>query len=163
VDGLETALEVIQMAFMGPIPKRTDQKLGHRTEAEQASVEKVIVPAVPKLMGPSLGLTDPHPLARDWYQGLRRSGQAVFFEASDWQQARVWAELLSRALKQGDRPSAVLIAAWSSGAGELMTTEGARRRMRIELEREKASDPNADRALLTVTDLRGRLTDAAAN
>jgi hypothetical protein len=66
-------------------------------------------------------------------------------------------ELLSRALKQGERPSAVLIAAWSSGAAELMTTEGARRRMRVELERLPERDADQERADATVTAIRTRL------
>ena len=145
------------MATKGPIPKRSDQKHGHRTQAERDSISKIPVSAVDTITGPELGLNEPDPLAQDWYEGLRKSPQAIYFQPSDWAQARVWAELLSRALKQGERPSAVLIAAWSSGAAELMTTEGARRRMRVELERSSSSDPDADRADATVTDLRTRL------
>lgn len=140
----------------GPIPKRSDQKLGHRTEAEKAAVTKVVAqPSGP--VRPELGIEGVHELAADWYEGLRRSAQAEFFQPSDWAQARIWTELLSRTLKQGERPSAVLIAAWSSGAAELLTTEGARRRVRIELERVRGEDPDAARAMATVTDLRSRL------
>ena len=60
-------------------------------------------------------------------------------------------------LPEATRPSAVLIAAWSSGAGELLTTEGARRRMRIELERRPDRDADEERADATVTALRTRL------
>lgn len=145
------------MAAKGPVPKRSDQRLGHRTQAELDSVQKIPFKQLTEPSGPDLNLIDPDPLASDWYEGLRLSGQAEFFQPSDWAQARVWAELLSRALKQGGKPSAVLIAAWSSGASELMTTEGARRRMRLELERVPSADPDADRSDATVTDLRSRL------
>lgn len=74
-----------------------------------------------------------HELARDWYRSLAESGQSMFYEPSDWQTARVLAELLSRALKAG-KVTASLIERWQIGATELLTTEGARRRVRMELE-----------------------------
>jgi hypothetical protein len=86
----------------------------------------------------------------------RRSGQAQFFEPSDWAQAKVWAHLLSVELFK-DKPSAMMIAAWASGAAELLTTEGARRRMRIELERAVVSDPGQDHADATVSSLMDRI------
>jgi hypothetical protein len=74
------------------------------------------------------------PLVRDWYRSLSESAQSVFYEPSDWATARVLAELLSRALKSG-KVSASLVERWQAGATELLTTEGARRRMRLEIER----------------------------
>ncbi|MBQ1164022.1 hypothetical protein KBZ21_39135, partial [Streptomyces sp. A73] len=44
-----------------------------------------------------------HPIARDWYLSLRASGQAVFYQPSDWAMARYAAELMSRGLNS-DRP-----------------------------------------------------------
>lgn len=82
--------------------------------------------------GPSID-SEWHPLARDWYRSLAESGQSIFYEPSDWQTARVLAELLSRALKAG-KVTASLIERWQIGATELLTTEGARRRVRLELE-----------------------------
>lgn len=81
-----------------------------------------------------------HPLARDWYRSLAESGQSAFYEPSDWQTARVLAELLSRALQRG-RVTAALIERWQAGATDLLTTEGARRRARLELQR--AEEPEA--------------------
>ena len=80
-----------------------------------------------------------HPLARDWYRSLGESGQSAYYEPSDWQTARVLAELLSKALRSG-RVTASLIERWQSGSTELLTTEGARRRMRVELERGQPDD-----------------------
>lgn len=145
------------MGTRGPIPKRSDQRHGHRSKAHDASIRRIPVDATNAPSGPDLGLTEPHPLASDWYESLRRSGQAVFFQPSDWQTARVWAEFLSRVLHQGDRPSAVLIAAWSAGATELLTTEGARRRVQVELQTHSTSDPDAERASSTVRQLQARL------
>ena len=136
----------------GPVPNRSDQ----RRRTNKPEVPIVSAPA------PSLAAAQPeadgswHRLAADWYSALGRSGQAQFFEASDWAQAQVWAHLLSVELFK-DKPSAMMIAAWASGAAELLTTEGARRRMRIELERAMPSDPGEDHADATVTDLTARI------
>ena len=135
------------MAQYGPIPKRSDQR--RRRNLGQAAITKIKVSEKVQPAGPDLDLSDPHPLAADWYEALRVSGQAYLFEPSDWAQARVWAEVLSRAMKQGDRPSAVLISAWHSGAAELLTTEGARRRVQIELERQPERDAHKERAEVT--------------
>lgn len=144
------------MATKGPMPKRSTQRLGHRTQAEQAKTQTVIVPKSGKLYGPALGLADPHPLARDWYEGLRRSGQAEFYQPSDWAQARILTELIGSAMRQ-DKPSSMMVMAFMAGAGELLTTEGSRRRMRMELERDRGPDADAQRATGTVVDLRRRL------
>lgn len=85
---------------------------------------------------------DWHPIARDWFSSLGESGQAQFYEPSDWATARVWAELLSRQLESG-RPSAQMIQSWSGGATELLTTEGARRRARMELDKGAVEEPDA--------------------
>ena len=144
------------MATKGPVPKRSDQRHGHRPKADADDITRIT--PTEEILGPPLDLEGCHPLAADWYDGLRRSGQAGLYQPSDWAQARIWTELISRALNQGDRPSAVLVAAWASGAGELLTTEGARRRMRLELDRPMRSDPYAEHAEATVSNIMARLT-----
>jgi hypothetical protein len=140
------------MGVYGPIPKRSDQR--RRRNIPSTPIDHA---AVTGAVNVPPGDPNWDKFAREWFESLVDSGQSAFYEPSDWAQARVWAELLSRALKQGERPSAVLIAAWSSGAGELLTTEGARRRMRIELERRPDRDADEERADATVTALRTRL------
>lgn len=136
----------------GPVPKR---------EAQRRRVNKPEVPvthaevAAPVVQVPAADGSW-HPLARDWFESLARSGQSQFLEPSDWAQARVWAYLLSEELFR-DKASAMMIASWASGAAELLTTEGARRRMRIELERVKPADAGEDHADATVTSLMSRI------
>jgi len=77
---------------------------------------------------------DWHEVATQWYLSLQKSGQKIFFENSDWAQAFYVAEAMSRSLRTS-RTSGQLFSAVISAAGELLTTEGARRRMRVELER----------------------------
>lgn len=134
------------MGTRGPVPKRDAQRRRRNVPDE---VLKVASAGSAVCRGPELGLVgDVHSLASDWYEALRVSGQGVWFEASDWAQARVWTDLLSRAL-YSDRPSAVMVAAWSSGAAELLTTEGARRRVRVELER-GGGDADEDAAVASL-------------
>jgi hypothetical protein len=63
----------------------------------------------------------------------------VFYEPSDWATAQYVAEAMSRGL-ESPRFSAQLFAAVSSAMTELLTTEGARRRARLEIERGPVQD-----------------------
>ena len=138
----------------GPVPKRSEQR--RRRNKDVVEVERVEAqPGV--LYGPELGLPDVHPLAAEWYESLRRSAQSVYFQPSDWAQAKVWTDLLSRELKKAAKPSAVMIAAWSSAAAELLTTEGARRRLRIEIERGPEVDKDEEAAVAKLDEYRRRL------
>lgn len=135
----------------GPVPKRSNQR--RRTNKPEVPIVKAPAAVVVDAPTPD---PDWHALAREWFAALGVSGQAQFFEPSDWAQAKVWAHLLSVELLK-DRPSAMMIAAWSSGAAELLTTEGARRRMRIELERVAVTDPSQEHSDATVTNLMDRI------
>ena len=96
-----------------------------------------------------------HPMARDWYRSLSESGQSRYYQPSDWQTARVLAEMLSKALSSG-RVTAALMERWQVGATELLTTEGARRRMHLELERTSRVDPKEEAAVARLDDFRRR-------
>lgn len=121
----------------GPVPKRSNARAGHRTKAEQP--DKVTrsgsVPVPPS----SAAWADE---ARRWYESLAESGQSQYFEPSDWAYARLLARLLSDQLGKA-RPSSEMMKAVLSAMNDLGTTEGARRRMRIEVERAVADDDGA--------------------
>lgn len=114
----------------GPIPKRSEQRRrrnepagGPATRARGAA--RVVVPPAD---------TEWHPIARGLFESLAESGQSQFYEPSDWERARLAAELTSRALGQS-RPPAQLFSVIDDMWGSLLTTEGDRRRLRLELER----------------------------
>ncbi|MGE0133750.1 MAG: hypothetical protein AB7L91_06345 [Dehalococcoidia bacterium] len=86
---------------------------------------KVPVPQAP---------ADLHPVAKRWYQSLRRSGQSRRYEPSDWAAALYCAELMSRLLK-ARKPSAEMAGVVWRMMTDLLTTEMSRRRARIEIER----------------------------
>jgi hypothetical protein len=124
----------VVMGVRGPIPERSEAR---RRRNKEEGPELAKVPSGPPVDLPDLPEPDElwHPIARDWYLSLRESGQAVFYQPSDWATARYAAELMSRALEPERTPNGQLIAALNSVMGTLLTTEGDRRRARIELER----------------------------
>jgi hypothetical protein len=127
----------------GPVPKRTEQR------------RRVNKPEIPVTRAPS-GDDEPaprgsfrvplppgkgwHRTAKWWYLALRRSGQAQFYEVSDWMEAYVAAEILSEMLN-AERLSAMLYGAWASHTARLMVTEGDRRRLRISARGARSSAP----------------------
>lgn len=127
----------------GPVPKRSDQRRRRNkpeTPIRQAKgADSVEIPEISP---------DWHPIARDWYESLAKSGQSQFYEPSDWASARLIAEVLSRLLNQGQRLSGQLFASVLAAMTELLTTEGARRRARIELEREQPAEEPASVAIM---------------
>jgi len=111
--------------------------MGHRSKEEKDSVTKA--PSGPPDDLPDLPDADAlwHPIAADWYLSLRESGQAAFYQPSDWAVARYAADLMSKVLMSERGPNGQLVAALNSVMSSLLTTEGDRRRARMELERKK--------------------------
>lgn len=127
---------------MPTTPKRAEQRLGHRTKAEQARTTVVQVQAG-EVEVPAPGERW-HELARDWYLGLAESGHARFFEPSDWHAARYVAEAMTRHLSEEKFSATMFAAVWTS-MNDLLTTETARRRVHLQLQRGPAdADPSAD-------------------
>lgn len=117
-------------ATRGPVPKRSTERRRRNTESKTA----VTVIAAPAVKPPD---ADPqwHTIAFEWFESLRESGQAQFFEPSDWQAARYCAEVMSRNLNQGKFSSVLFAAVWAA-MNDLLSTEASRRRVRMEIERD---------------------------
>jgi len=161
----------------GPIPKRSEERRRRNKDGAEVLVvnlddtlaEEVEIPAPPmrthevdKETGEEVELAEPeyewHPTALEWYLSLTRSGQAIFYEQSDWATAYLLAEQLHRNLEP--RPVQIgedsegqpvfkwmpmpmpgtTLSAMLKGMAALMTTEGERRRLRIELDRKRQRD-----------------------
>ena len=122
------------MGTHGPIPKRSEER---RRRNKDDGPELVQAPSGPPSDLPDLPEPDGswHPVATEWYLSLRESGQAVFYQPSDCAMARYAAELMSRGLMEDRPPNGQYVAALNSVMASLLTTEGDRRRARIELER----------------------------
>jgi len=125
------------MGTRGPIPERSEAR---RRRNKDDGPELLKAPSGAPDDLPDLPGADPlwHSIAADWYLSLRESGQAAFYQPSDWAVARYAAELMSRVLDCSERgPNGQLVAALNSVMSSLLTTEGDRRRARMELERKK--------------------------
>lgn len=116
----------------GPIPKRSTERV-RRNKDDQLE----IVRAEGSVHQPPLNIPGIHPMARDWYESLAESGQAQYYEPSDWQFARFLCIYLDEQLKS-EKLSAMMLASINTAMGNLLVTEGDRRRVRLEIEREKA-------------------------
>lgn len=131
----------------GPIPNRSDQRVRrNKPEIEIDTVDQAGTVTVPEL-----GLENPHQIVADFWDSLAESGQANYYEPSDWQYARVVMKLLDQQLKSY-KPSGQMIATLHSMLTDLLVSEGARRRVRMEVERNKSAADQAD-TLASVSDI----------
>lgn len=132
----------------GPVPKRSEHRKRHDNYGNV--VEKLSV------KNPHVDAPAPddswHPLVLDWYNSLAESAQSRYYEPSDWAHARILAHMLSSAFiekeEEGKKFPAMLIQTTMSEMSKLLTTEGERRRMRLEIERDN-SGADKDRAEVT--------------
>ncbi|WP_246888002.1 phage terminase small subunit [Streptomyces sp. GESEQ-13] len=147
-------LEVV-MGAHGPIPKRSEER---RRRNKDDGPEVLQAPSGAPAELPDLPEPDPnwHPIATDWYVSLQQSGQAQFYEPSDWAVARYAAELMSRGLSSDRAPNGQYVAALNSVMTSLLTTEGDRRRARIELERKKPAQ-QAPASVTAIADYRASI------
>jgi hypothetical protein len=138
-------------ATRGPVPKHSTQ----RRRRNDNGITEAKSGRTPKPLPLREGL---HPLASRWYASLAESGQARFYEPSDWATALIIAEAVDLYAR---KPSGALLSSILAGSTVLLTTEGDRRRLRLELVREdEQSMDDDDRADATVSDLRARLSSA---
>lgn len=116
----------------GPVPKRSDERI--RRNAEVIPIEKLAAAGL--VIAPALALDDPHPMVVNFYDSLKESAQAKYYEPSDWEYARYVMYFINKLLRQQGNPSAVMFAAINTALSNLLVTEGDRRRVRIEVERD---------------------------
>lgn len=138
------------MGVRGPVGKRSDART-RRNKTDEAGVEVKKAPASAEVKRPAADQSW-HKVIKGWYWSLEKSGQSKFYEDSDWQAARFtahWASSVLKAAEDEENPSPARAAAirqiWSM-MGDLMSTESARRRVRVELIRPGAGAGDEDGA-----------------
>lgn len=133
----------------GQVPKRSSERIRRNKENEVETV-----PHIGPVEAPELGFPDPHPMIVDFYEALKESGQAQYYEPSDWQFARFTLHFADKLIKS-QKPSSVMLTAINSALSNLLVTEGDRRRVRMEVEREQAKAELYDVADLFYEELTG--------
>jgi hypothetical protein len=139
------------MGKAGPLPKRSSERRRRNVDGRTDKAEvrgRVTMPPCPRLA---------HPIARRWFHDLRRSGQAQFFEPSDWAAALLLVEQMTRLLESSRAINGPAFAGLWSAMGDLLTTEAARRRARIEVERRPAGDVVPPPGVSDIDDFRQRM------
>lgn len=169
----------------GPVGKRDSE----RRRRNKPAIETVTVDIADLIQRDiELPEADPdwEPLTHAYWESFASSGQAMFYEPSDWMTAYMLMEVLDRHLKPQDirtgeiRPAQQeggeveyvftakiipipgnVLSSILKGMTSLMATEGDRRRLKIELERRAAMEAAAG-GEATVTDILKNRSDAFA-
>lgn len=120
--------------------KRPEDRLGHRTRAEQARMDEILV-SDEEIEALKSSLTSDlvpaeywHPVALKAWQSFNQSPLRRFYEQTDYVQAWVTCELIHQCVK--DRMSAGRAMQLRMYLNDLGFTEGARRTMDIAIKRE---------------------------
>jgi len=141
----------------GPVPQRSDQR--RRRNVDPAGPVTKAAAGTSRRRRPRPADPEWHKLIRELYGDIAESGQSAFYEPSDWGMLRVGCQVMSDQMLSG-KPSAVMFASWDALMARLLVTEGDRRRLRLELEREKPANPDADAAVASMDAWRQKLGSA---
>lgn len=159
------------MGARGPVPKRSDQRRRVNKPATPSG-EVSTAPAAASVVVPDAAETW-HPVASRWFESLKISGQRKFYEPSDWAMAYLIAESISRDLNPqfvgvtaGDQSEPIYeviplkgasLSAYLKAMGNLLATEGDRRRASIELHRGEVVDEDEEASVTAMADYRAGL------
>lgn len=138
------------MGTRGPVPKRSEERLGNRTQAELAVTKGTARPVSKPKANP-----DWHYIAKYAFnQAMGKSGTNDYAQNSDWLAAWFLAEQLDDYVKSSRR-SSMAAAEIRQLMGDLMFTESSRRRVGIELE--EPAEAKVDKGAEGVNAARDRL------
>jgi hypothetical protein len=138
------------MGMRGPTPKHSSEVLGHRTKAEMAARTATVGRGAARVTIPKAPATW-HPIAAQWYASLAQSGQAQWYEPSDWATALFVGEAMDNALCRQMVPA--MVSALLKACSDLLATESSRRRLAIELRRGDV-DAGTSPAVTVISDYR---------
>lgn len=144
---------------MPTIPRREDELARPRSRKGKDQVPVTKGQSIPVSEIPASG-EDWHPIAKHLYESCKTSGQAGYYQASDW--AILWSlcDDLSY-YKKGVKRSGQMLQTIMSSLERLLVTEGDRRRVRLELE--SAPDETKPKAqVVAIGQYRARLASPAS-
>ncbi|MFD6636757.1 hypothetical protein ACFWDN_13180 [Micromonospora chalcea] len=140
------------MGLRGPVPNREDD-LARPRERKGGDVQSVTKGEARPTKVPNAD-RDWHPIARKLWDSVKESGQTDFYQQSDWAILYSLCDDLSHFKKSSKRSSQMAQVIYSS-LGNLLVTEGDRRRVRIELSEPEEEQKPA--AVLAIADYQNLL------
>lgn len=135
------------MGSRGPVPNRDDDLA--RPRSRKGSDQQPVTKGTMRDVKIPNADRDWHPIARRLWDSLKTSGQADFYQNSDWAFAYSLCEDISYYKKSGKRSGQMLQTIYSAFE-RLLVTEGDRRRVRIELHEPEPEQDEA--AVLAIAD-----------
>ena len=143
------------MGVKGPIGKRDEERV--RRNIPENPTETVTMIGTVKI--PELGDMsyegETHPLISEMYDAIKASAAVKYYEPTDWQFARLTLYTLNQELiasrHQGKPVGAMKLTAINQMLSALLLTEGDRRRVRLEIERQPGDSPAGK--VVNVTDM----------
>ena len=143
------------MGVKGPIGKRDEERV--RRNIPENPTETVTMIGAVKI--PELGDMsyegETHPLISEMYDSIKASAAVKYYEPTDWQFARLTLYTLNQELiasrHQGKPVGAMKLTAINQMLSALLLTEGDRRRVRLEIERQPGDSPAGK--VVNVTDM----------
>ncbi|WP_432482582.1 phage terminase small subunit [Kineococcus esterisolvens] len=136
----------------GPVPNREEDLA--RPRSRKGGDQQAVTKGVSRPTRVPHADPDWHPIAKRMWDSLKVSGQADFYEQSDWAIAFSLMDDLSHYKKSGKRSGQMLQVIMTS-LSNLLVTEADRRRVRIEL-----ADPEPetdDESVTAIADYRAQL------
>ncbi|MFE0964070.1 MULTISPECIES: phage terminase small subunit [Streptomyces] len=140
------------MGARGPVPNREEDLA--RPRSRKGSDQQPVTKGEMRPVKIPNADRDWHPIARRLWDSLKTSGQADFYQNSDWAFAYSLCEDLSHYKKSGKRSGQMLQTIYSAFE-RLLVAEGDRRRVRIELN--EPEDEQDSAAVLAIADYKKEL------
>jgi hypothetical protein len=137
----ESGTQTKEHKMPGPVPKRSDERIRRNIE----TIETETIEAYGEVIVPPLDLPfGADPMVVDFYESIVLSGYSKYYEPSDWQHARLTCFIM-QTIVTSTKPSAEMYKALQTAMSNMLVTEGDRRRLRIEIQRD-ALKPKSDDA-----------------
>jgi hypothetical protein len=118
------------------VKKRSDQRHGHRSAAEQARASKVVSDQQVRIPNAKTWWSQ---AAKDMYASLKRSPQSKFYTDADWQYAQ-WSMFVMTVVEKD--PTAMKLATFDGMLSKLLVDETSRRKANIEITTSEPEEEN---------------------
>ena len=143
------------MGVKGPIGKRDEERVRRNIPENQTETVTMIGTVKIPELGDMSYEGETHPLISEMYDAIKASAAVKYYEPTDWQFARLTLYTLNQELiasrHQGKPVGAMKLTAINQMLSALLLTEGDRRRVRLEIERQPGDSPAGK--VVNVTDM----------